>query len=164
MSTRCRSRPLKHDYCFACGACPHRISLGDSMAVAVKKTLDSAFEKTVEQSIVPSTEVMVKLGVRGVILVKMASFSPIVSCQTKSFWYWPCNTRTTIVFDVNIRGRNETLLATSVSGSGKVKGGAGGFCGGVTRVARKSINDATKSALGTMAATIANAPELRPNE
>lgn len=152
-------KPVSH----VCSAHSYPITLRDSIAVSVMHTLDSVFEQTVEQSTVPSNETMAKLGLRGVVLVKMDDFSPRLSCSM-GFWSGTCSGSTDISFGVNIRGTNGTLLSTSVSGSKTVDGDSGGACGGAANVLAESITRATRDALERMAERISNSPRLRPNE
>ncbi|MBI5886650.1 MAG: hypothetical protein HZB85_08760 [Deltaproteobacteria bacterium] len=148
---------------YACSAHSYPISLSDSIAVSVKHTLDSVFESTVEQSTVPSGEAMTRLGLRGVVLVRMDDFSPRLFCSW-GFWSGTCSGSTDISFGVYIRGINGTLLATSVSGSKTFDGDSGGACGGGANVLSESITRATRDALERLAERVANSPQLRPND
>ncbi|MDP2002154.1 MAG: hypothetical protein ACYCX0_10575 [Desulfurivibrionaceae bacterium] len=152
-------KPVSH----VCSAHSYPIFLGESIAVSVKHTLDSVFEQTVEQSTMPSTEAMKKLGLRGVVFVKMDDFSPRLSCSM-GFWSGTCSGSTDISFGVNIRGTNGTLLATSVSGSKTFDGDSGGGCGGGANVLSESITRATRDALERLAERVSNSPRLRPND
>jgi hypothetical protein len=152
-------KPVSH----VCSAHTYPISLGDSIAVSVKHTLDSVFEQTVEQSTMPTSEAMTKQGLRGVVLVKMDDFSPRLSCSM-GFWSGTCSGTTDISFGVNIRGANGTLLATSVSGSKTFDGDSGAGCGGGANVLSESITRATRDALERLAERISNSSRLRAND
>lgn len=153
-------KPVSH----VCSAHTYPISIGDSIAVSVKHTLDSVFEQTVEQSTMPTSEAMTKQGLRGVVLVKMDDFSPRLSCSM-GFWSGTCSGSTDISFGVNVRGANGTLLlATTVSGSKTFDGDSGGGCDGGANVLAESITRATKDALERLAERISNSSRLRPND
>lgn len=150
-------KPTSH----VCSAHTYPVSFGDAISVSVKHTLDSVLEQTVEQSTMPSTETMAKLGLRGVVFVKMDDFSPRLSCS-QGFWSGTCSGSTDISFGVNIRDASGTLLATSVSGSKTFDGSAGGGCGGAADVLSESISRATKDAMERLAERVSNSPRLRP--
>ena len=60
---------------FICQGHSYPIIIGDSLTVSVKQTLASVFESpVVEQATVPSSDSMKKLGMTGVILVKLDHF------------------------------------------------------------------------------------------
>ena len=151
-------RPVSH----FCSAHSYPITLGDSIAVSVKRTLDSIFENTIEQSTFPSNETMAKLDLRGTILVKMDDFSPRLSCS-QGFWTGTCSGSTDISFGITIRDTNGMLLSTAVSGSKTVDGDSGGACAGAASILSDSITRATKEALERMAERISNSTKLRQN-
>ena len=148
---------------YLCGAYTYPITLGDSIAVSVKNTLDLVFEQTVEQATMPSTEAMTNLGLRGTVFVKMDDFSPTLSC-TPVAYSGTCSGSTDISFGIIIRDTNGTLFATSVSGSKTFIGGAGGACGGGAKVLAESIARATKDVLENLAERVSNSSRLRPND
>ena len=125
---------------FVCGGHTYPIVLGDSIAVSVRHTLDMVFEKTIEQSTIPSNETMAKLGLRGVVLIKMDDFSPRLFCS-EGIWAGTCSGTTDISFGINIRSANRTLLSTAVSGSKTFEGDSPG-CGGGANVLAESITRA----------------------
>lgn len=146
-----------------CSAHSYPISLGESITISIERTLDSVFEQTIEQPTMLSTEAMTKLGIRGVILVKMDEFSPRLSCSM-GFWSGTCAGSTDISLGVNIRGVNGVLFATSVSGSKTFDGDSGSGCDGGANVLSESITRATKDALERLAERISNSPRLRSND
>lgn len=150
-------KPVSH----VCSAHTYPIALGESIAISVKHTLDSVFEQTVEQSTMPSSETMKRLGLRGVVLVKMDDFSPRLSCSM-GFWSGTCSGSTDMSFGINIRGTTGTLLSTSASGSRTFDGDSGGSCEGGANVLSESITRAAKDALERLAERISNSPRLRP--
>lgn len=137
---------------YVCSAHRYPISVGDSLAVSVKQTLESVFEQVIEQGNVPSNETLAKLDLAGTVLVKLDDFSPRVLC-TQGFFSGTCSASTDISFGVTVRGPNGPLLATAASGSKTADGDAGGACGGGATVIGDSITRATRDALGALGRT-----------
>lgn len=145
---------------YVCAAHRYPIVVGDSLAISVKQTLDSVFERVVEQKTLPSDESLSKLRLNGTVLVKLDDFSPRILC-TQGFSQGTCTASTDISFGVTVRGLSETLLATAASGSKTADGSAGGACGGGAEVIGDSITRATREALERLAERLSNSPRLR---
>jgi hypothetical protein len=144
-----------------CQAHSYPIVIGDSLTVSVKQTLASIFESPiVEQTTVPSNDSMKKLGMTGVILVKLDDFSPRVVC-VQGFWSGTCSGSTDVSFGVNIRGVVGPLFSSAASGSKTADGDAGAYCGGAAIVIGDSITKATRDALERLAERLSNSPKLR---
>jgi len=141
-----------------CGPHSYPISLSDSIAVSVKHTLDLVFEQPVELATMPASETMKKLGLRGVVLVKMADFSPMLVCSPGR----GCSGSTNISFGVNISSINGALLGTLVSGSKTID--VAESCSGGARALSESITGATRTALERLATEASNSLKLRPSE
>lgn len=148
---------------YVCGAHTYPVSLGDSIAVSLKHTLDQVFEETVERSSMPASDTMADDDLRGVVLVRLDEFSPRISCYA-GFWSGTCVGTTDISFGVVVRGVQGTLFATSVAGSKTVDGSAGAFCDEGAMALADSITGAMKDALERMAERLSNAPRLRSPE
>jgi hypothetical protein len=143
-----------------CSAHRYPISVGDSLAISIKQTLESVFERVNEQTSAPSGDQLNKLGYDGVILVRLDDFSPRVLC-TKGFASGTCTANTDISFGVTVRGTKGVLATTGVSGSKTTDGDAGGTCGGGATVIGESITRATRDAMERMAERLSNSPKLR---
>jgi hypothetical protein len=75
---------------FICQAHNYPIVISDSLVVSFKQTLALIFESpVVEQTTMPSNDSMTKLGLTGVIFVKLDDFSPRVAC-VRRFWTGTC--------------------------------------------------------------------------
>jgi hypothetical protein len=145
---------------YVCSAHRYPITVGDSLAISVKQTLESVFEHVTEQSTLPSNESLSKLGLNGTILVKLDDFSPRILC-TQGFFQGTCTASTDLSFGVTVRALDKTLLATAASGSKTADGGAGGACGGGAEVIADSSTRATRDALERLAERLSNSPRLR---
>jgi hypothetical protein len=152
-------RPTSH----ACGAHTYPVKLGDAVSVSFQRTLDSVLEGTIEKSSMPSAETMTRLGLRGVVLVRMDNFSPRLSCST-GFWSITCTGSTELSFGISVRGPAGPLFGTSVSGSNTFDGGAGSACEGAAVVLAESITRATRDALERMAERMSNSSRLRSTD
>lgn len=145
---------------YVCSAHRYPISVGDSLAVSIKQTLESVFEQVIEQGTVPSSENLSKLGLNGIVLVRLDDFSPRILC-TQGMFQGTCSASTDISFGVTVRGLTGPLVATAASGSKTADGDAGGYCGGGATVVAESITRATRDALERLAERLANSPRLR---
>jgi hypothetical protein len=146
---------------FICQAHNYPIVIGDSLVVSFKQTLALIFESpVVEQTTMPSNDSMTKLGLTGVIFVKLDDFSPRVAC-VRGFWTGTCSGSTDVSFGVNIRGVAGPLFSSAASGSKTADGDAGVYCGGASEVIGESITKATRDALERLAERISNSPRLR---
>lgn len=143
-----------------CRAHRYPIMVGDSLALSVKNTLESVFEQVSEYEAAPSAETLTKLGLSGVILVKLDDFAPRLQCA-QGFWSGTCSASTELSFGVTVRGRGGVLAATSASGSKTSDGEAAGACSGGATVIADSITRATRDALERLAERLSNSPKLR---
>lgn len=146
---------------YICSAHRYPLELGGALSSSVKQTLDQSFEETMEQRTNPPLAAIQETGAAGVVLVRLDSLQPRVSCQS-GFWTTSCTATTDISFGVNIRGKDgQQLFGTSVGSSRTAQGDAGGACGGGATLLAQSIGDATKDALERMAERISNSARLR---
>ena len=145
---------------YACSAHKYPIVIGDSFATSVTNAMREIFENVVVRDTLPTRDDMNKDNYIGVILVKMASFEPRVSC-TAGFWSITCSARTSIEMVATISGRNGKLLSTSVEGTAIVDGDAGGSCEKVANLLSESISKSLKKALSRLAERISNSHKIR---
>jgi len=145
---------------YICSAHRYPIVVGDSLAVSIKQTLESIFEQVREQGSAPPTDQLNKLGLNGVILVRLDDFSPRVVCH-KGFFSGTCTANTDISFGVTVRGSGGILASMAASGAKTTDGDAGGTCGGGATVISDSITRATRDALERLAERLSNSPKLR---
>jgi len=143
-----------------CQAHRYPIVVGDALALSVKHTMESVFEQVSEYETAPSAETLNKLGLSGVILVKLADFAPRLQCA-RGCWGGTCSANTELSFGVTVRGRSGVLAATSASGSKTSDGESAGACSGGATVIADSITRATRDALERLAERLSNSPKLR---
>jgi hypothetical protein len=145
---------------YICSAHRFPISVGDSLAVSIKKSLEAVFENIREQGSAPPADQLTQLGLNGVILVRLDDFSPKVTCH-RGFFTGTCTASTDLSFGVTVRGPGGILAGTSAAGSKTADGDAGVYCGGGADVVGDSITRATRDALERLTERLSNSPKLR---
>jgi hypothetical protein len=145
---------------YVCGAHRFPITVGDSVAISIKQSLDAVFEQVREQGSAPPADQLNSLGLNGVILIRLDDFSPRILCH-KGFFSGTCTASTDLSLGVTVRGSGGILASMAASGSKTADGDAGVYCSGGADVLGDSITRATRDALERLGERLSNSPKLR---
>ncbi len=148
---------------YVCSAHKYPINIGDTIAISIKRTMDSIFENVIERSNMPTSDELQQIDAQGTVLVKMDTFEPRLRCSM-GFWSGSCTASTDIEFGVIVRGQQGRLFATSVSDSATTDGDSGVACEGAANVLGESISKSVREALERMGERLSNSPKLRKEQ
>lgn len=145
---------------YVCSGPTYPIDMGNVLAASIMGTLDQVFHETIEQSDMPTAEMLKRLDSVGTVFVRLDDFSPRLTC-TQGFWSGNCTADTDITFGVQVRDPNGMIYATSVDSEKSSSGDAGQACNGGATVLERSIKKATRDAMNRMAERLSNSDRLR---
>lgn len=144
----------------ACSAYTYPINIGDAFTTSIKQTMRSVFENTVEQSIVPSTEELHRIGAKGSILVRVESYEPGVYCSVKGFSGY-CTVQVDIELEIIVHTEKDEVFSASIGDSAIVEGDSGSACQNVSDALSEATSKSLKETLEKVAERIINTPKLR---
>lgn len=144
----------------SCSAYTYPLDVSGSLAESARRTIGNIAENVEIVYSPVSREELGRSGHAGQIVLRGESVDADLTFH-QGFWSNTVEAEVEIVLNIQVDGRAQRLLGTTVSGDAEATAGAGAFCEGAADALGEAAAEAVRNTLRRAAEQISNAPRIR---